>query len=164
MIAVHPIMFSTFDLAAYLPIAREALGHGVSGKADAASVCDEIHNMMCTAGLFGGEAADVDHLYFVAYIIACDERDMPDVLSLAGMPHISVESQVRGLRVAILSGSLPEWRNALRKGCGRGCGSEVRKVYNRVANDLTNRGLEGIIGVVERKPQPDSTFLLEFKA
>jgi len=165
MSAVQLIMFSAFDMETFLPIARQALGHGVSAKADGQAPCEEVHNMMCVAGLINGEAVDVDHLYYAAYLVACDERDMPDVLSLAGMPHISVDSSTRGLRVAIISGSLPDWRNALRKGCSDGCESSVRKVYNRIYNDLTKRRLDGILGATSRRRQhTDSTFLLEFKS
>ena len=163
MSVVRLIMFSAFNLAEYLPIARQALGHGVSAKADAGAASDMAHNMMCVAGLIDGEATDVDHLYYAAYLVACDQRDLYDVLSLSAMSQISVESKRRGIRAAILSGSLPEWKAAIQRGCSKGCESEVRKVYNQIYKDLTTHGLGCILGMATERPQTDDTFLLEFK-
>lgn len=163
MIAVKLVMFSAFDMNTFLPIARQAVGHGVSARADSEVIGTEAHNMMCVAGLVDGELEDVDQLYSAAYMIASDERDMPDIIQTAGMPHIWVDSQTRGIRVAILAGSIPEWRDAIRRGCSARTAIEVRKVFNRVATDLTQRSLDGILGKTVKRTQSDGTFLLEFK-
>lgn len=162
MIAVRLVMFSAFDLDAFLPIARQAVGHGVSEKADAEASGAELHNMMCVTGLISGEVEEVDQLFHIAYAIACDERDMPDVVSIAGMPHIWIDCMTRGIRMAIISGSIPGWRDAIRRGCTNVVGLEVRKIYNKIYKDLTDRKLDGIIGVATKRPQQDATFLLEF--
>lgn len=164
MIAVQLVMFSAFDMETFLPLARQALGHGLSSKADEHAVTTELHNMMCVANLMNGGPADIINLYNVAYLIAADERDMSGIIQIAGMPHVCVDSITRGVKVAIISGPLSEWQGAIRRGCSEGCELEVRKVYNKVYNDLIRRGLDGILGVADREPQGDSTFLLEFKS
>ena len=164
MIAVQMVMFSGFDLDTFLPIARQALGRGVSAKADNQMLPLELHNMTCVAGLVGGEAGDADLLYSMAYLVAADERDMPAIVQAAGMPHLGVDSQTRGVRVVLISGPMPGWRDALRRGCSAEVGVEVRRVYNLIYKDLTRRSLDGILKVVKRHPQQDATFLLEFKA
>ena len=88
---------------------------------------------------------------------------MPDIIQVAGMPHIWVDSKVRGVRAAVLSGSLPAWRDAIYRGCASDVEPEVRKVYNKIYVDLTQRSLDAILGKANRQPQDDDTFLLELK-
>lgn len=164
MIAVQLVMFSAYNTDVYLPIARTVIGHGVAARADAENTSDETHNMLCVAGLVDGMIEDVEQLYYAAYCVAADERDMPEIIAIAGLSHIWVDSIERGIRVAIISGSIPCWRDAIRRGCRPGCSSEVRKVYNKIYIDLTQRSLDSILDGAVRRPQEDNTFLLEFKA
>ena len=163
MIAVKLVMFSAYNTDVYLQIARSVLGHGIATRADAESTSDETHNMLCVAGLVDGMLDDVEQLYYAAYGVAADERDMPEIIQVGGLSHIWVDSTERGVRVAVMSGSLPAWRDAICRGCRPGCGSEVRKVYNKVYIDLTQRSLDSIFEGAVRRPQEDNTFLLEFK-
>ena len=55
MIAVKLVMFSAFDMATFLPIARQVLGRGISGRADSEKLSAESHNMLCVAGLIDGD-------------------------------------------------------------------------------------------------------------
>jgi len=150
-------MYSAFDLDTFLPIAREALGHGVSARADAHSICDEMHNQLAIAGLVGGGQEDVERLYFVAYLIAADERDMPEIIQVASMPHIATPSTTRGLTVAIISGSLPKWRDAVCRGCKTSVSQGTRHVYNLIYKDLEKRALCATLKVDRAD---DGTFLL----
>ena len=156
MSAVKLVMFSAFDLGTFLPIARQAKGHGVTGDALSA----ELHNMLCVAGLIDGDAGDVENFYSLAYLIAADERDMPSIVQIASMPHIITDSVVRGIQAAVISGPLHGWLRAVQIGCRAEVAPEVRKVYNIIYKDLDSRSLCGTLKV-KAYQQDDSTFLLE---
>lgn len=163
MIAVRLVMFSAFDLDEFLPIVRQALGHGVSGRADSEAITTELHNILCVAGMIDGEPEDVESLYHLAYLIAADDRDMPDILRVCAMPYIVTDSQTRGLQLALVSGPIIRWASAIRRGCIHRVSPEIRQVFNMIYTDLTNRSLEGILGRVRKESQSDGTFLLESK-
>ena len=162
MSAAKLIMFTTFDLDTFLPIARKALGHGVSSKADTEALSDELHNMLCIAGLIEGDVLDVEDFYSLAYLIAADERDMPVIVQVASMPHIVADSVARGVQAAVIAGPLSGWLKAVQKGCSDNVVPEVRKIYNIIYKDLDSRSLCGTLKVRTRQ-QDDSTFLLEHK-
>jgi hypothetical protein len=162
MSAVKMIMFSAFDLETFLPIARKALGHGVSSKADAEALSSELHNMLCVSGLIEGSVEDVEDFYSLAYLIAADERDMPSIVQVASMPHIVADSVARGIQAAIIAGPISGWLKAVRKGCDDHVSSEVRKIYNIIYKDLDSRSLCDTLKVRTHQ-QDDSTFLLEYK-
>jgi hypothetical protein len=156
MNAVQLIMFSAFDLDTFLPIARKARGKGVSADA----ITPEVRNMLCVAGLIDGEATDVEDFYTLAYLIAVDERDVPEIVQMAGMPHVVTDTVARGIQALIITGSLPKWQRAAKMGC-RSCTSpQTRKIYNMIYTDLDKRGLCGALDVY-RSPSGDGTFLLE---
>jgi len=163
MIAVQMVMFSAFDLETYLPIARQALGRGLSGTADAAQLSDELRNMMCVAALTGDDVTFVEHLYFAAYLVAADERDMPEIIQIASMPHVTTNSATRGVQVSIISGPLTSWAPALLRGCRPDASVEARRVFNLIHKDLDRRSLCGILEGVRRRPRNDETFLLEYR-
>lgn len=158
MPAARLVMFSAFDLGVFLPIARKALGHGIPASN---ALSDELNNMLQVAGLIDGEASDVEAFYSLAYLIAIDERDMPIVIQIAGMPHIVADTVGRGIQAAVIAGPLSTWLKAVKKGCSDDVNHDVRKVYNMIYKDLDSRSLCGILKVKERQ-RDDNTFLLEY--
>ena len=159
MSAVKLVMFSDFDLEAFLPIARKALGRGITSQT---ALSAELSNMLSIAGLIDGDANDVESFYSLAYLIAADYRDMPHIIQIASMPHITTSSVARDIQVAVIAGPLSDWIKAVQKGCSSNVGTEVRKTYNIIYKDLDSRSLCDILKVRTR-PQEDSTFLLEHK-
>jgi hypothetical protein len=155
------VMFSAFDLETYLPIARQAMGRGVSSSADNARVTEEMRNMMCVSGLVDG--ASVEHLYHAAYLVAADERDMPEIIQIASMPHITADSATRGIQVTIISGSLLSWSQAILRGCAASASVQARNIWNLIHKDLQKRSLCDILEGAKRRPQQDSTYLLEYR-
>jgi hypothetical protein len=149
-------MFSAFDLDTFLPIARKALGRGIS---DDTALTKEVHNMLCIAGLVEGGMDDVEAFYTLAYLIAVDERDVPEIVQLAGMPHIVTDTVARGILAMIITGPLSEWHHAVKRGCRASASPEARKIFNMIYTDLDKRGLNGTL---ERKATDDGTFLLEY--
>lgn len=163
MSAVQLVMFSNFDLDTFLPIARQAMGRGVAAKADAAGALEEQHNMLCVAGLLDGDEVDVEHLYSLAYLIAADSYDMQGILQVASLPHVVTQSAARGIDVALVSGTLALWCRAVIRGCQRPVESGVRKVFNKIHQDLHNRNLWGIVKYGSKRYLDDTTYLLENK-
>jgi hypothetical protein len=155
MIAVQLVMFSAFDLDTFLPIARKAKGRGVSADA----ITSEVRNMLCVAGLIEGQVEDVEAFYTLAYLIAVDERDVSEIVQLAGMPHVVTDTVARGIQAVVITGTLHGWYKAVRLGCRASSAPQTRKIYNMIYTDLDKRGLCGTLGV--RKPSGDGTFLLE---
>jgi hypothetical protein len=98
------------------------------------------------------------HVSFSAFIGA-DERDMLEILQLAGMPFVVVETIVRGVQAAVVTGTLSQWRDAVVSGCSRGVPTPVRHCFNKLHGLFIAVGLN-VWGDYTPRSAPDQTFLL----
>ena len=99
------------------------------------------------------------HVSFSAFIGA-DERDMLEILQLcAGMPFVVVETIVRGVQAAVVTGTLSQWQDAVVSGCSKGVPTPVRHCFNKLHGLFTAAGLNVWRDYTPRST-PDQTFLL----
>ena len=61
--------------------------------------------------------------------------------------------------VAVVTGTLSQWRDAVASGCSKGIESSVRHCFNKLYGLFTAAGLN-VWGDFQTRPAPDQTFLL----
>lgn len=164
------IITPKLDLNTLLPLGRELLGYALAKAADGATLSEIAHQLACISA-FKDEytpptvraAIPYLNLFHVGFFVAADERDMVEILETAGMPFTLKETLARGIDAAIISGSLAQWRDAVKLAChpktqlSRG----ARYAFNVVYKILCKEGLKEIFNDLQVSEQQDHTFLLE---
>ena len=85
---------------------------------------------------------------------------MLDILQLcAGLPFVAVETIVRGVQAAVVTGTLAQWRDAVLSGCAKGVPTTVRHCFNKLHGLFTAAGLNVWPDCTTRS-SPDQTYLL----
>lgn len=153
-----------------LPLMRQALGRSVSAIADKAGFNPPLHDMLCVANIketnLKPHAMSVKpylNLFHAGFVIATDERDFAEVLEVAGMPAIMVETLQRDIRLAFITGSLSQWKDAIVRGCISSVGKETRHIYNQVYLAFSKLGLSAAFELTLSPERPDKTYLIEYK-
>jgi hypothetical protein len=170
---VIPIMQTKLDLSRWLPIARNVLGYSVAKAADAATVplSDMPHALACLAA-FKDEKAPASvswawpqwDLLSAGFFIVAEELDMVGILDmLAGMPVTVAETTQRHILAAVVSGTLAQWRQAVKKACNGRQEPGVCAAFNTIYRHLEAEGLRDLFHGLKLTPQTDNTFLLEDK-
>jgi len=160
------IQTPSIDFRTFIGLSHKMLGRSPAGSSDAChrELSDAERFLSCLAAM-RDERAPVGlsphllkHVSFSAFIGA-DERDMLEILQLATMPFVVVETIVRGVQAAVVTGTLDQWRDAVVSGCSRGVPSPVRRCFNKLHGLFIAAGLN-----VWRDYTPhaasDQTFLL----
>lgn len=133
-----------FDL--FLSIAHQALGVSIAASSDASRrpQSDAERFLSCLASMTpdktGALAPNLlSHVSF-SVLFACDERDMLEVLECAaGIPFVISETVVRDVMLAVASGHLAAWRDAVVTGSRRN--GTVRLLYNKIQGQFEATGL-----------------------
>ena len=96
-------------------------------------------------------------------LVAADERDMLDILQVAsGMPFVVTDTQMRGVQLAVITGNLAQWRDAVKTGCARESEFNIRACFNRLMDVFKAVGLD-VWKECESHPLPDRTLYLTYK-
>jgi len=103
------------------------------------------------------------HISFSVLILS-NENDMLDILeACGGMPFTYAETKRSGILVAVVTGNVQQWRDAIVTGTQHKH-SELREGFNQMHNLFVEVGLHQVWEDFEQKPQDDGTYLLvEFK-
>lgn len=103
----------------------------------------------------------LSHVSFSVLVIA-DERDLLDILEqTSGMSFIRVETTAAGVNLAVLSGTLAQWKAAVAAGTSEATQPTVRTCYSKILLLFDRAGLTSVWNDFERRPAPDrSGFLL----
>jgi hypothetical protein len=162
------------DLAHFLPLSRDILGYSPAKAADGVTVPlqDLPHQLACVAAFKDEQtlptvraAAPQFDLFYAGFLIAADERDMLEVLEVASLPFTYTNTLIRGVDAAIISGSLSQWRDAVKLAChpktnlSRGAHYTFSVIYQL----LCKEGLKGMFDDLQATKQSDHTLLLERK-
>jgi hypothetical protein len=166
------VLLTKMDLTNFLPLSREMLGYSPAKAADGVSVPLPAlaHQLACVAA-FKDEtapptvrtAAPQFDLFHAGFLVAADERDMIEILETASLPFTHTETLMRGVDAVILSGSLSQWRDAVKLAChpktklSRG----ARQAFNFIYKTLCKEGLKDMFDDLQATEQSDHTFLLE---
>jgi hypothetical protein len=144
------------NFAAFLGIANEALGYSPGRKCDASGrkLSDAERFISCLEALRDPQAVPglyphlFNHVSF-SVLIAADERDLLDVLEVAsGMHFVTTETQVRGINLVVVTGTLAQWRGAVIsgsrvRGACQACYCKILQLFEQaglnVWNDCTKK-------------------------
>ncbi|MHB8108086.1 MAG: hypothetical protein ACYDH4_11770, partial [Candidatus Cryosericum sp.] len=148
------------------------LSHGALGRSPAAasdgcrrSLSEAERFLSCLAALRDERAAVgltphlLQHVSFSVFMGA-DAPDMLDILQCcAGLPFVVADTTVRGVQIAVVTGTLAQWRDAVVAGCGKTTASSVRACFNKLHGLFAATGLN-VWGDYQTRQAPDQTFLL----
>lgn len=103
------------------------------------------------------------HVSFSVLTVASDV-DMMDVLECcSGMPFTSAETKIRGMLVAIITGTMQQWRDAVVVGT-KHKEPLLREGFNNIHNLFVQSGLGQVWNDFEQQTCDDGTYILiEYK-
>lgn len=154
-----------------LGLCHQMFGYSLSSAVDQSHLkhSDTERFLSCLAALRDPKAPaglTPNLLQFASFVIllVADERDMIEIMeAAAGMPFIAAETQARGTLGGFLSGTLAQWRDAVKTGTNPHGEHNVRAFYCKVMQQFQENGLDGIWDSYTIKPLDDRTFYLEDK-
>lgn len=157
------------DFTTLLGLSHKMLGYNLAGRADQSHIRSDSEKFIsCLAALRDPNAPAgvtpnlLTHVSFSA-LIAADERDLIDILeAAAGMPFVSAETTMRGVMVAIITGTMAQWRDAVKSGASPAVEFPVRACYCQIMSLFEQVGLN-VWRDFQIKPHSDKTFFLEDK-
>ncbi len=168
--SVAVISEPVIDFTTLIGVAQQALGYSPGAKADQVrrdmpdaerliSCLSAFHDQAAPAGLTPNL---LSHVSFSVLVVA-DERDIIDILEAAsGMAIVTADTVSRGVMIAVLSGTLAQWRDAVKTGSHPAAQYNVRSSFCDIMRQFEERGLSVWKDHVV-KPLPDQTFYLEHK-
>jgi hypothetical protein len=164
------ILRSEMDLGTLLPLTRRLLGYSIAKQADGATIplAPIAHQLACLAGFKDEKASPTVRggdsylgLLSVGFLVAADERDMVFILEATlGMEWVVTDSTQRGTQAALITGTLAQWKRAVRAACKPSTATAVRQTYNAVYRQLSDQSLRPLFGDLREHKQTDQTFLL----
>jgi hypothetical protein len=166
LITVPAIDFSTL-----LGLTHQALGYNIAGVADSShrKMVDAEKFLSCLAA-FKQEYGEItpnllSHVSFSVLVIA-EERDLLDILErTSSMSFVRAETTAPNVNVAVLTGTLAQWRDAVASGTQEITPPTVRTCYSKILLLFDRAGLTSVWSNFERRTAPDrSGFLLEYHA
>jgi len=161
------VQVPSVDFRTFIGLTHKVMGRSPAAAADASrrELSDAEKFLSCLASLRDAKAGTglpphlLSHVSFSAFIGA-DDRDMLDILQCcAGMPFVVTETTVRGVQIAVVTGTLAQWRDAVVSGCSKTTECPVRHCFNKLYGLFTAAGLN-VWGDFQTRPAPDQTFLL----
>lgn len=155
------------DFSTFIGLAHRMLGRNVADAADGTrrELSDAEKFLSCLAAVRDVRAKVGLPPYLLSHtsfsvLIGADDRDLLDILQCcAGMPFVTAETTVRGVQVAVVTGTLAQWKDAVASGCRRDVEPSVRACFNKLYGLFTAAGLN-VWGDFQTRQAPDQTFLL----
>lgn len=158
------------DFATFLGISRDALGYSPADASDASArqQSDAERFLSCLAAMQDEKAPAgllpslMSHVSFSALIVA-DERDALDIFQASGgMPFVVTDTVRRGILIAVMTGTLAQWRDAVKTGSDPSQEPNTRACYSKLLLLFEQAGLNVWQDHV-RKATPDRLLYLEHK-
>lgn len=158
------------DFATLLGVAQQALGYSPGAKADQVrrdmpdgerfiSILSAFHDAAAPAGLTPNLLSHISY----SVLVVAEERDLIDIAEAAsGISMVCADSVSRGVMLAVFTGTLAKWRDAVKTGSVASAQYNVRSAFNDILRQFDERGLSVWKDQVA-KPIADQTFLLEDK-
>jgi hypothetical protein len=157
------------DLPTFLSLCEQVLGYSPARAADKSNLQGFAHLLACLATFRDKDATpsvkgakDVYNLLHFGFIIASDDYDMAPILEvLGGMPFALTETKLRGVQAAFITGTLPQWRQAVLRGCRQDQTETIRVCFDKVYLQFQQAGLADAFGKLTKKTLATGTFYLE---
>jgi hypothetical protein len=159
----------SFDFDVLLKMAGMAVGRTVASGADACGrpLNDAERWVACLSALDDSQATDwlsgpmLSHVSY-SFAAAIEILDVPGLLAVGeGIAIASAESVRRGVQFVVLTGTLRQWRDAVRQGLQ--CAGNVRAFYAKVLSLFDRAGLGGVWRHFDRTVGNDGYVRLERK-
>jgi len=159
------------DFDTLLTLTNKLLGYSPAAKIDQSRLehSDAERFISCLAALRDPNAPAgitpnlLGHASYSA-LIAADERDVLDILeAVSGMHFVVAETVSRGVMLAVVTGTLAQWRDAVKTGTSQNGELNVRACWCHIMSLFTQAGLANLWKDCVTKPLKDNTFYLEDK-
>lgn len=154
------------DFQTFLGLSQKALGYSPARQADQSGrrMSDAEKFLWCLDSFRDEDQKGIathllGHVSFSVFICA-DERDLIEIYDCAsGMHMASAETLITGVKVAVLSGTLAQWRDAIKGGASQRSAPMVRACYSKILLHFDKAGLSSVWSDFDRRPAPDHTGL-----
>jgi hypothetical protein len=103
------------------------------------------------------------NLFHAGFIIVVDDRDLSNVLEIAGMPCVAAETVNRDFYMVFIAGNLMQWRSAMLRGCQKDTSIEARHIFNLIYSEFKRVGVAAAFGLSQKENSRDRSFLLEHR-
>ncbi len=160
----------SIDFNTFLGLSRQALGRSLVAKADACQreMSDTEKFISCLGAILYPKAnagfipSLLNHVSFSIFVGA-ESRDMLDILQCAaGMPFVIADTIDGRIQIAVITGTLSQWRDAVKSGSEPTAEVAVRQCFNKVYTIFKAADLN-VWTDFRAKPAADQTFYLEDK-
>jgi hypothetical protein len=159
----------SIELPTFLSLCEEVLGYSPARSADRAGLTGAPHLLACLTAFKDQDATptvkggrDVYNLIHFTFVVAADETDMAPILeAMNGMPFALTETRIRGVQVALVTGSLLEWKQAILRGCRQDQPEFIRVCFDKIYLQFQHLGLADAFGRLTKKAQNNGVFYLE---
>lgn len=159
----------TIDFNALLTVSNDAVGYNIASAVDSShrKMPDAEKFLTCLAA-FKEEEGEITpnllaHVSFSVLVIA-DERDLLDILDrTSGFAYVRAETTAPSVNLAVLTGTLAQWRDAVAAGTDEVVPPTVRTCFSKILLLFDRAGLASVWNNFNRTAAPDrSGFLLEY--
>lgn len=159
------------DFPTFLAVAMKVLGHSPASAADASPhrLVTASRFLSCLAAMKDVEAGVglnpklLAHVMYSVLIVA-DEPDVLDVMECTGgIPFVTTETIARGVLLAVMSGTLAQWKHAVVAGSTPEMSPGVRYVFNQIQQLFQSERINLWTDYRQRQAADHVTFLLEDK-
>jgi len=159
----------SIDFTTLLSLTYDALGYNIASASDASHrKLVNAEKFLSCLGAFKEQDGEItpnllSHVSFSILVIA-DEHDLFDIVDqTSGMSCTRAETMVPNINVAVLTGTLAQWRDAVASGTDEATPPTVRTCYSKILLLFDRAGLTSVWSNYERHSAPDrSGFLLEY--
>ena len=158
------------DFNTLLGLSSQLLGYSPAHRVDEIPfvLSDTQRFLECLAAVHSEEAEAsglpylLSHVSFSVLAVA-DTRDMLDILQDAsGMPFVVSETEDRAAQLAVITGTLAQWKVSVKSGMSMWSTHNVRVFFNRVMAAFQASDID-VWRDCERRPMADRTLYLEDK-
>jgi len=158
------------DFNTFLGLSKQALGRSIVSKVDAAErdMSDAEKFISCLGAMLSPKISAgfipslLNHVSFSIFVGA-ETRDMLDILQCAAsMPFVAVDTIAGSVQIAVITGTLAQWRDAVKSGSEPTAELPVRQCFNKVYALFKAADLN-VWSDFRAKQANDQTFYLEDK-
>ena len=158
------------DMSTFIGVSNKVLGRSPAAAVDACSrkmsVAERFLSCLAAFRHPGAKAGLQPHLLpHVSYSIflTADERDVLDIVEcMSTMSAIFADTLLRGTTAAVFTGTLNQWRDAVKAGSNPETEFNVRHCFNQIYGLFVAEGLN-IWSDFHQRAGPEHTFYLEDK-
>lgn len=170
---VIPVILSNVNWTKYLDTAQELLGHypargvdaSTSKLSDHAKFISSLAEFKLKTELNAKHSLRtpgpwLDHTFY-GFLISTSNSAILSIAESTDLAILSSQAVEKGIRAAIVSGTMKQWRDAVIVCCNATATERVRRLFNQIKGMFDSIGLSDIWFEYSLKNLPDKTFLLE---